>query len=96
MVAPVVLITGANGGIGQGLCKAFADSGWQVLGSDRDESGKGDVEHYVAMNLLQAVHDPAYRQERLAAVRDLGGGRLDCLINNAALRLAKFGREIPR
>ncbi len=86
MSAPVVLITGANGRIGQGLCRAFADSGWQVLATDRDESGAGDVEHYVAMDLLQAVRDADYREEHLTALRDLGRGRLDCLINNAALQ----------
>lgn len=83
----MVLITGVAGGIGQATAVRFHESGWFVIGVDRKaDHGLVGVDRYI-----QA--DAALVGEIRAALRvvaNLGGnGRLDALVNNAAIQVTK-------
>jgi NAD(P)-dependent dehydrogenase (short-subunit alcohol dehydrogenase family) len=82
---PVVLVTGAAGGIGRATVQAFAEAGWTVLAADR----RADAAPAHASRFLVAdVSREADVKELMAFVRsDLD--RLDALVNNAAIQLSK-------
>ncbi len=44
-ISKTVLITGAAGGIGRATVALFAQSGWRVIGVDRNEFGAGFPEN---------------------------------------------------
>src|SRR5262245_58992782 len=81
---PVVLITGANRGIGLELVKQYAGDGWSVIATARDPQNadglralKGDIR----IEAL-AVTD----QERVRALaKALKGTAIDVLLNNAGM-----------
>ncbi|KAH0492174.1 hypothetical protein TgHK011_007137 [Trichoderma gracile] len=87
------LITGAGRGIGRGLSRILLQSGHRVFLID---SNKTELEHTAEVlgrshergrDFLAALCDVRVPQEIRAAVRQadgLFGGRLDCLVNNAA------------
>src|ERR1700761_6873030 len=84
---PVVLVTGANQGIGLQIAKDMAAAGFTVLVGSRDfEKGEaaaaevGPDAHAVQLD----VTDPASVAGAAACVRDQFG-RLDVLIQNAAI-----------
>jgi glucose 1-dehydrogenase len=82
----VVLITGAAGGIGRATVNLFVEKGWQVVGVDRAPFGEpfpgggwyiqSDIS--VGENLTEI-----FEQARKYS------GRLNALVNNAALQIAK-------
>ena len=83
---PVVLVTGAAGGIGRATVQLFADSGWRVIGVDRapfqDKFPSGG--HFIQSDIsiggnLESIFNQVHAYS----------GRLDALINNAALQIAK-------
>jgi NAD(P)-dependent dehydrogenase (short-subunit alcohol dehydrogenase family) len=79
-----VLITGVNGGIGASLSRRFKEAGWNVVGVDllcREQE-------YCDLFLPADVADAA-SVKAIAATVSQTYGRLDCLINNAALQIAK-------
>lgn len=79
---PVVLITGAAGGLGSHLVAGFADSGWRVAaGWHRTpiRNGTGSV-----MPVPLDVTEPAAPEAAVAAVVERWG-RLDALVNNAGV-----------
>ena len=81
----VVLITGAAGGIGSATVKVFADAGWHVIGVDQhDTSGIPGVEHFIRSD----VSDVASSQRLFAEVAE-SEGRIDALVNNAAVQICK-------
>jgi NAD(P)-dependent dehydrogenase (short-subunit alcohol dehydrogenase family) len=77
----VVVITGAAGGIGQALCKAFRALGANVVGADNRLADAGEGQDAVLLFDLrdrQSILDLAGRVESLWS-------RVDVLINNAAM-----------
>lgn len=88
-VKPVVLVTGAAQGIGRVVSKAFAGAGWRVAAADvqkdkvesvaRDLGGDGEVQPFA----VDVCDDESVR----VAMGDIekAFGRVDALINNAAL-----------
>jgi NAD(P)-dependent dehydrogenase (short-subunit alcohol dehydrogenase family) len=84
-----VLITGANGGIGQALCAAFHSDGWHVVGSDRHQSAAASCDQYVAADLSRLAAETGYREDFICRIRDRlkEPGKLAALINNAALQI---------
>jgi NAD(P)-dependent dehydrogenase (short-subunit alcohol dehydrogenase family) len=83
---PVLLLTGASRGIGHATVKTFSDKGWRVLTVSRHAFDprcpwRGGERNHIQLDLadIDAVH------AALPRIRDIAGGRLDALINNAAI-----------
>ncbi len=81
----VVLITGAAGGIGAACVRYFAEQGWRVIGWDVRPLDDFPADGLVIRADLQSA---AALQEAFARVEAFTA-RLDALVNNAALQVAK-------
>ena len=80
----VVVVTGVAGGIGRACAVAFTADGWDVVGIDVVERPEGlVVGRYERIDLGVRTATDKLR----ALFADLG--RLDALVNNAALQVAK-------
>ena len=85
---PFALITGACGGIGQALCDLFAEQGYSVIGVDCRTSNS--FKHFLIdfdITLLCKYGEDA--KSFLDQVDRATDGRLDVLINNAAVQVVK-------
>lgn len=82
----VVCITGVAGGIGSATADIFAQAGWYVVGVDciTKPSLADGVEHYICADISDPEAIKAVFGEISQRV-----GRLDALINNAAVQLVK-------
>ncbi|HLE16526.1 MAG TPA: SDR family oxidoreductase [Anaerolineales bacterium] len=81
-----VLITGAAGGIGRATVGLFAESGWKVVGVDRAAFGDG----FPASGLfIQADISEPQNLEAIFQQTRAFSDRLDALVNNAAVQVAK-------
>ena len=83
---PVLLLTGASRGIGHATVKRFGTAGWRVLTVSRHAFDArcpwpGGEKNHVQLDLadVDAVRDAIPR------IKAMSGGRLDALINNAAV-----------
>jgi NAD(P)-dependent dehydrogenase (short-subunit alcohol dehydrogenase family) len=88
------VITGALGGIGSVLCKAFTDAGYRVLATDReqgscscDEFFREDIKNFCDENSRLA----AFVEHCANFTRDAG---LNVLINNAAVQILNHVQAI--
>jgi NAD(P)-dependent dehydrogenase (short-subunit alcohol dehydrogenase family) len=81
-----VLITGAAGGIGRATVKLFAESGWRVIGVDRNEFGEQFPENGLFIRADISVGD---NLETIFQQAQAFTGYLNALINNAAMQIAK-------
>jgi NAD(P)-dependent dehydrogenase (short-subunit alcohol dehydrogenase family) len=87
-----VLITGAAGGIGRATAEYFAERGWKVIGVDRASFGLGaedGSEFPAGGKFIQADISNADHLQRIFEQAQAFSGRLDALVNNAALQIAK-------
>ncbi len=96
---PVALVTGSSRGLGREIALAFAAAGWAVVVNGCRSPETADA---VAVNIrklgadaIAVVADVADRADRsrLIEVAREWGGRLDCLVNNAAV---DAGRPVVR
>ncbi len=79
------LITGVSGGIGRAAAKAFINAGWTVAGIDiQDMSKPVDKIHFIKGDV--SVEDSA---EKIFNKAGKILGRLDVLVNNAAVQICK-------
>ena len=81
----IAVVTGAAGGIGAATARCFADAGWQVVGVDRSSPPDWiDGHKFVQADVADSA---ALRQlfERLQSTH----GRLDALVNNAAVQVIR-------
>lgn len=81
------LITGASRGLGLALARSLAADGWRLVVTARhadalDEATRDLGDTVVA--IAGDVADPRHRAELVDAARELGGGALDVLVNNAS------------
>src|SRR2546423_15068176 len=91
-VQRVALVTGANRGLGLGIARALAKPGLQVVVTSRSkQAAEAAASELVAEGLSASSHqldvtDPA---SVVRAVADTGFryGRLDALVNNAAIAI---------
>ncbi|MFQ5610251.1 MAG: SDR family NAD(P)-dependent oxidoreductase [Woeseiaceae bacterium] len=84
----VVLVTGASSGIGAAVAIAFADSGWDVMASGRDEGRLAEVAD-VSDNIATWAGELAESEdcdELVADTVDEFDG-IDCLVNAAGILL---------
>ena len=82
----IVLITGAAGGIGRATVWHFARSGWRVIGVDRATFGEPFPEGSL---FIQADIAEPQSLEAIFEQAHSFTDRLDALVNNAALQIAK-------
>lgn len=81
-----VLITGAAGGIGRATVQLFAEKGWFVIGVDRAHFGDGFP---VDGHFIQADISAGNNLEEIFNQLQHFSRRLDALVNNAAVQVAK-------
>lgn len=83
------VITGAAGGIGRALVRAFGEAGYVVVATDRVEAPEGlPCARYVTADLERTVQDEIYAEQVFADIRaPLVGGALHALVNNAAVQI---------
>lgn len=93
-----VIITGAAGGIGQALVKAFEEAGHPVIGVDIAEKPDGlAADHFIRCDLTRTVEDAAYAENTFRAIRDALAARpLHALINNAAVQILGSVEQLDR
>ncbi len=85
MVKRVTLITGVAGGIGRATAEVFASEGWRVVGVDRmSDPNVADLDLYIQAD----ASDPDDVSVSIGQVTQQIG-RLDALINNAAIQICK-------
>ncbi|MEK7991440.1 MAG: SDR family oxidoreductase, partial [Thiotrichaceae bacterium] len=86
---PYIIITGACGGIGQALVKAFAQTDYQVIATDIINAPDDLPCHYfIQADLQRTVQDEIYAQQIFAQIKScLNGNGLKGLINNAAVQI---------
>ncbi|WP_441415605.1 SDR family NAD(P)-dependent oxidoreductase [Arthrobacter sp. 2MCAF14] len=92
MADKVAIITGASGGVGGALVKLFADEGARVLATGRNEARLNELVSDVNRQLnservLGVTHDITNENDWASAVAQAvdAFGRLDILVNNAAI-----------
>jgi NAD(P)-dependent dehydrogenase (short-subunit alcohol dehydrogenase family) len=79
---PIVLITGATGGIGRVTAQLLVEDGWRVFGTSRSPAEAGPIPGVTLLPL--DVHSP----ESVCACVDsvlAQAGRIDALVNNAGI-----------
>jgi NAD(P)-dependent dehydrogenase (short-subunit alcohol dehydrogenase family) len=81
-----VLITGVAGGIGRATAYLFASCNWQVIGVDRADFGPGFPE--AGLFIQSDISEPVSLEAIFQQAKTFSG-RLDGLVNNAALQISK-------
>ncbi|HTL29758.1 MAG TPA: SDR family oxidoreductase [Tepidisphaeraceae bacterium] len=81
----VVAITGVAGGIGRATARVFYEAGWLIVGIDRREPDGLDEIHRFVQADISETEAPHQVFESIIARE----GRLDALVNNAALQICK-------
>ena len=83
-----VLITGAAGGIGSALVEAYAEAGWRVIATDRNEVPSSGAHAFIHADFEEiALNDSALGVFAGSVRAALGDFPLQVLVNNAALQL---------
>jgi NAD(P)-dependent dehydrogenase (short-subunit alcohol dehydrogenase family) len=81
-----VLITGAAGGIGRATVQLFHEKGWQVVGVDRAKFGDDFPKN--GIYIQSDIADPK-NLEAIFSKACSFTDKLDALVNNAAIQIAK-------
>lgn len=85
MSKSVVLITGVAGGIGYATAEVFADRDWYVVGVDRHPREAMPAVH----KFIEADISDIEASRSIFEAVQADVNQLDCLINNAAVQIAK-------
>lgn len=95
--AKTCLITGALGGIGDALVQTFYAAGYRVIATDLAEKPSKLIEaRFLQADLARYVQDESYASEFNEVLRTELGGRLDVLINNAAIQILGGADSLSR
>lgn len=81
-----VLITGAAGGIGRATVQLFSEYNWKVIGVDRAPFGDGFPEDGL---FIQLDISDSQNLETIFSRTQAYSQKLDALVNNAAIQIAK-------
>jgi glucose 1-dehydrogenase len=88
--ARTVMVTGAAGGIGRATVRLFAEKGWTVIGVDRAPFNTPDAAEFPTNGLfIQSDISIGENVESIFSQAHAFTNRLDALVNNAALQIAK-------
>lgn len=83
--APVVLVTGAGGGLGRAICERFHAGGYVVVATDVSVARLADLDGRARIITASLdVTDPQ-SVKGIASLVDAQCGRLDVLVNNAGI-----------
>ncbi len=85
MSAPVVLVSGAAGGIGSAVVRRFAAAGWRVAATDRDEEGLQRLDGPAVVARIAGDVRTAEECRRIVERAVAAAGRLDALVNAAGV-----------
>lgn len=88
-----VLVTGAGGGIGKSVCEVFLRDGYKVIGVDCRETA-GLPYDVIRFDICRLRNSDTETEQFYSHVEELSGGRLDALVNNAAVQIVKPVNEI--
>ena len=92
-----ILITGANGGIGQALCENFSKNGYSVFATDQQPKADCQNNFYFSMDLFDYVNNLKTQKTFLETVRaQINNEGLGGLINNAAVQILKKTTELAQ
>ncbi|MEV6833749.1 SDR family oxidoreductase [Streptomyces sp. NPDC051133] len=95
---PLALVTGANRGLGHETARRLAGAGVQVLLAGRNREAVTQAAKHLRQDGLSVdplaldVTDPAGIRAAVADV-ERDHGRLDILVNNAAIRIEEYGKQ---
>jgi len=90
---PVVLITGAASGIGKATCEIFFDAGYRVIGVDLH--GADDLPYeMIGFDISHLSYPNEEVESFYRRIAGISNGRLDALINNAAVQVVKPIKDI--
>jgi 3-oxoacyl-[acyl-carrier protein] reductase len=96
------LVTGAGGGIGAAVARAFAAGGAVVVAADIDSAAAASVAKEIeqaggrAEAAVLDVRDAAQAEQAARLAADLGGGTLNIVVNNAGvIAPAMFRKMTP-
>jgi NAD(P)-dependent dehydrogenase (short-subunit alcohol dehydrogenase family) len=81
----VAVITGASQGMGEALVRAYRNAGWRVVATSRSIGPSSDPD---LLTVAGDIRDPA-TGERVIAEAVKAFGRVDTLVNNAGIFMAK-------
>jgi NAD(P)-dependent dehydrogenase (short-subunit alcohol dehydrogenase family) len=84
---PIVLITGANRGLGLEFCRQYADKGWNVIACCRvpgQASELNDLSQHYGTIQIETL-DVAHLDQIDSLSKKLSGTNIDVLINNAGV-----------
>lgn len=86
-ISRTVIVTGAGGGLGRAFAEAFTTLGDRVVVADIDEAAATRVAARLdgAIAVGVDVTDATSTDALAVAAADLGGGRIDVIVNNAAI-----------
>jgi NAD(P)-dependent dehydrogenase (short-subunit alcohol dehydrogenase family) len=91
---PTAIVTGASRGLGLALGRALAERGWGLVvdarGAAELEAARSELESAAGsgqgiVSLAGDVADETHARRLVEAAAELGGGRLELLVNNASL-----------
>ncbi|GAB6136091.1 SDR family NAD(P)-dependent oxidoreductase [Thermococcus prieurii] len=86
----IALVTGATGGIGRLLVKALLDEGYRVVGVGRRREKLEELKALGNFDyIVEDLSEPNSTERIAKALRELGIGELDLLVNNAGYALRK-------
>jgi NAD(P)-dependent dehydrogenase (short-subunit alcohol dehydrogenase family) len=92
------VVTGAAGGIGQAIVRAFHDAGYAVIATDIAPQPAGlPCVLYLEVDLERTVSDEAYAADVFARIEaSIGNDGLAALVNNAALQILGGADRLSR
>lgn len=84
-----VIVTGAAGGIGKSLCEVFHSNGYRVIGIDKQEITETLPYRVLHFDISRIGKDKDETGAFYKEVDVLLDGKLDVLVNNAAVQVVK-------
>lgn len=81
----VAVVTGAASGIGRAIVEGLVAEGALIVANDVSAGPLAELQADRVATVAADVREPGAAQQLVAAARDLGGGRIDALFNNAGI-----------